>query len=138
MVGSLSLSRLCSKIRRLYFKRIVYFAMNEFCVKWKTLLRYLKSDTTTRKARGLRYFKNHVCFHYRQSTMAILEGGCRCGPKLYFDERKLFHVFPTVRLLAVHSLSRFRSVGIADLCYCLAFWRRNFFFLILAHPVYKM
>jgi len=51
--------------------------------------------------------------------MAILEGGCRCGPKLYFEERKLFHVFPTVRLLAIHSLSRFRSVGIADLCYCL-------------------
>ena len=22
--------------------------------------------------------------------------------------------------------------------YCLTFWRRNYFFLILAHPVYKM
>jgi len=116
IVGSLSLSRLCTKTRRLYLKRIVYIVIERFLCKLENCSWVPKIRQTTRKARRLKYFKNYVCFHYRQSTMAILEGSCRCGPKLYFEERKLFHVFPTVRLKAIHSLSRFRSVGIADLC----------------------
>jgi hypothetical protein len=45
--------------------------------------------------------------------------GFWCVSKYYFEEHKLFCVFPTARLLAIYSLSRFMSVGIADLCYFL-------------------
>jgi hypothetical protein len=78
-----------------------------------------------------------LLLHAAQDTLFQFTASCLMAITYRRPEKSLLHSTATLQPLSTF-VGQHLCTNLCTLDHILTFWRRNYFFLILAHPVYKM